>query len=164
MCRATPAVAGAEVNRMHDLPHRYRVEATAESEGRIALSSPGLDPLESAGPVEFGGPGDRWSPETLLMAAVADCFTLTFRAVAQASGMAWIRLHCEAEGTLDRVERSMRFTAVALRARLRVPAGTDVAKATRLLEKSERGCLISRSLVCPVSLDPQVIVGEDGAS
>jgi len=34
--------------------------------------------------------------------------------VANASSLPWIRLRCEAEGVLDRVERMTRFTAVTL--------------------------------------------------
>ena len=141
------------------LPHLYEVEASAKQEGSIWLESAGLEALESASPAQFGGPGDRWSPETLLVGAAADCFILTFRAVAKASSFAWSELRCEAEGTLDRVERSTRFTAIRLRAYLRVPAGADEERALRLLEKAERGCLISSSLVCPVELEPHVSVG-----
>jgi peroxiredoxin-like protein len=135
------------------------VAASAQLEGSIWLSSPGLEALESASPAQFGGPGDRWSPETLLVGAAADCFILTFRAVARASSLPWSELRCEAEGVLDRVERTTRFTAIRLRAYLRVPPGTDEEKALRLLEKAERGCLISSSLVCPVELEPRVSVG-----
>ena len=45
--------------------------------------------MHSSAPVEFDGPGDRWSPETLLIAAIADCFILTFRAIACATRMDW---------------------------------------------------------------------------
>jgi organic hydroperoxide reductase OsmC/OhrA len=34
-------------------------------------------------------PGNAWSPETSLVAAVADCFILTFRGVAQAAKFPW---------------------------------------------------------------------------
>jgi len=32
----------------------------------------------------------------------------------------------------------------------------DLEQASRLLEKAELGCLIARSLVCPVGMDPLV--------
>jgi hypothetical protein len=38
------------------------------------------------------------------VAAVADCFALTFRAVAKASQLQWTKLLCDADGTLDRSE------------------------------------------------------------
>jgi organic hydroperoxide reductase OsmC/OhrA len=144
---------------MKSLPHRYQVEARAQSEGPVVLTSGGLEPLESAGPVEFDGPGDRWSPETLLVGAAADCFILTFRAVARAASLPWMQLRCDAEGVLDRVERTTRFTGVTLRVLLTVPPGTDPEKATQVLEKCERACLVSNSLVCPVTLEPRVTTG-----
>jgi peroxiredoxin-like protein len=143
---------------MDDLPHRYTVAALAEAEGDLRLQSPRLPELTSAPPAEFGGPGDRWSPETLLVAAVADCFILSFRAIARASKLPWLSIRCDVEGTLDRVERAMQFTAFGVRAALRVPPGTDPEKAQRLLAKAEQSCLISRSLKATVVLEAKVEV------
>jgi len=147
---------------MKPYPHHYRVDASADTEGPVALRSGALPPLESAPPEEFDGPGDRWSPETLLVGAVADCFVLTFRAVARASDLAWTHLEVSASGTLERVEGGPRFTAIALDVALTIPAGVDEARARRLLEKSERGCLITRSLSCGTTLHASVGKGDPG--
>ena len=56
---------------MQDFPHRYAVTTLAHPEGDVALESEGLPRLATAPPAAFGGPGDRWSPETLLMGALA---------------------------------------------------------------------------------------------
>lgn len=142
---------------MKPLPHHYVVRATGSGAGAIALGSAGLPALQSAAPAEFGGPGDAWSPETLLVAAIADCFILTFRAVAKASGLAFSDVSCTVDGTLDRIDRTIRFTGFVVRARLTVPAGTDVSRARALLEKAERACLISRSLNGTIDFVPEVI-------
>ena len=97
-------VSPARLFCMHPFPHVYRVGATAEVAGSVQLTSPGLVTIPSAGPAEFDGPGDLWSPETLLTAALVDCFVLSFRAVARASRLEWLRLECAATGTLDRIE------------------------------------------------------------
>ena len=144
---------------MQDLPHHYRVAARADAEGVISLDASGLPPIRSAGPPEFGGPGDLWSPETLLVGAVVDCFILTFRAVARASKLDWRSLCCAGEGELDRVDRTTRFTRVGLRAELVLPPGADAERAERLLGKAEHGCLISNSLACPVELVTQIEIG-----
>ncbi|HEU4429564.1 MAG TPA: OsmC family protein [Myxococcota bacterium] len=145
---------------MKDLPHVYSVSAAAAPEGDVSLTAEGLAPLASAPPVEFGGPGGRWSPETLLVAAVADCFVLSFRALATASKLAWSALDVRANGTLDKVERATRFTRVDVRAVLTVPAGTDTARAERLLERAEQICFISNSLACPRHLEASVELGD----
>ncbi len=142
---------------MEPFPHHYPVQANAKPTGSVTLSAPGLTPLSSNAPREFGGPGDEWSPESLLCAAVADCFVLTFRAIAQASKLPWESLEVGVEGTLDRVEGGMRFTAIAIRPRLRVLAGTEESRALRLLEKAEKGCLVTRSLALTPTLEAQVV-------
>ena len=143
---------------MQDFPHTYHATADAVAEGDIQVSSLGLPVLRTASPAEFGGPGDRWSPETLLSAAVADCFILTFRAVARASKLPWEGLHVEVDGTLERPEKVTQFTGFTLTARLDVPEGVDPAVAERALEKAERNCLISNSLKGAVHLHAHVHV------
>ena len=57
---------------MEHLPHRYKVGASADTEGSVTISSDMLPSLTTAPPRQFGGPGNQWSPETLLVAAVAE--------------------------------------------------------------------------------------------
>jgi len=132
---------------MEPYPHHYPVKASAHAEGNVVVAAAGLPALQTAAPAQYDGPGDRWSPETLLVAAAADCFILTFRAVARASKLAWVGLHCDADGLLDRADGTTRFTGMTVHATLTVPTGSDADKARRLLEKAERGCLITNSLV-----------------
>ncbi len=143
---------------MHDLPHLYSATASAQAEGDVRVEAKGLPALSTAAPAQFDGPGDRWSPEMLLVAAVADCVVLTFRAIARASKLAWNELSCEVEGTLDRVDRLMQFTHFTVRASLTVPPGTSVERADKLLRKAEETCLITRSLKGEVTLDAHVAV------
>ena len=143
---------------MHPLPHTYAVSATAETDTNVTLSSEGLAPISSAGPAEFDGPGDRWSPESLLVASVADCFILTFRAIARASRFEWTNLDCHVDGLLDRAEGKLRFIGFNVRATLTVPAGANVTKAETLLHKAERGCLVTNSLIADSHLETQVVI------
>jgi organic hydroperoxide reductase OsmC/OhrA len=132
---------------MKAYPHHYQVAAKAAPEGEVLLSSRGLESLRSAPPVEFDGPGDRWSPETLLTAAIIDCFVLTFRAIARAGKLPWLVLDCEIDGRLEREQGVPRFTGFRINARLGVPAGVDLEAAERALHKAEASCLISNSLL-----------------
>src|SRR5688500_7042156 len=141
---------------MQALPHRYRVTATAGIVGDVELTAECLTVLRSASPAEFAGPGDRWSPETLLVGAVADCFILTFRAIAKPSRVSWISLDCDVTGTLDRVDSVTQFTRFDMKAHLSVPDGANVEAAQHALEKAERNCLISNSLRASVVLDATV--------
>jgi len=141
---------------MQNLPHQYIVTADAQAAGNVNLSSAGAPDLPSAPPAEFGGPGDQWSPESLLVAAVADCFILSFRAIARASKFEWDSLSCEVEGTLDRIDRITQFTDFDVAATLCIPAGGDEDRARKLLEKAEHVCLITNSLKAESHLEINV--------
>ena len=144
---------------MQDFPHHYRVAADAEPEDAVSLSADNVDTIRSAPPPEFGGPGDRWSPETLLVAAVADCFILSFRAIARASRLSWTSLSCAVTGTLERSEGATRFTQFEINATLTAPPDTDEQRALRILEKAEASCLITNSLSGTTHLNAEVRVG-----
>jgi organic hydroperoxide reductase OsmC/OhrA len=143
---------------MQEFPHHYRVTARGVVEGDVELTADRVTSLRSASPAEFGGPGDRWSPETFLVGAVADCFILTFRGIARASKLPWTSLQCDVTGTLDRIDRATQFTQMDVKARLNVPLGTDPEAARRALERAERGCLISNSLKAPLHLESSIEV------
>jgi organic hydroperoxide reductase OsmC/OhrA len=131
---------------MQTFPHRYSVTAFATERGDITLEADGLPVLHTAAPAEFDGPGDRWSPETLLVASVADCFALTFRGIARVSKLPWLSLSCDVTGVLDRVERTSQFTGFTLHARVRVPDKASEPLARRVVERAEQTCLVSNSL------------------
>jgi organic hydroperoxide reductase OsmC/OhrA len=141
---------------MTTFPHHYTVSASAAENGDVAVRSQGQPSLRSDSPPQFGGRGDLWSPETLLTAAVADCFALTFRAIARASNLPWVSIRCDARGTLDRVDRVTRFTRFALHVHLEVPEGVDHEQARRLLIAADHTCLVARSLNATSHLDAHV--------
>ncbi|WOJ98099.1 OsmC family protein [Congregibacter brevis] len=145
---------------MQDFPHHYQVNGSATADSPVILTAENVSEIVTAPPAEFGGPGDKWSPESLLVAAVADCFILSFRAIARASKLEWSDLQCKASGTLDRVERVTRFTGINVEATLSIPAGTDIEKAEKLLHKAEQSCLITNSLIAESTLSTNIAVDD----
>lgn len=143
---------------MKEYPHLYTVQADAASEGEVRLESKDLPSLQTAPPAEFGGPGDRWSPETLFVAAVADCFILAFRAIARASRLPWNSLSCEVDGILEPVDKVTQFTEFFVQAHLVVPSDVKEETAHRVLQKAEKSCLITNSLKAKTSLNATVAV------
>ena len=142
---------------MHPFPHHYSVHTTVRPDGDVPLASEGVRVIESAPPTEFDGPGNQWSPEQLLTAAVTDCFVLSFRAIATASKFAWVSLEAATRGTLDRADGKMRFTRFDTHAKLHVHTGADVERAKKLLEKAEATCLVANSLASERHLTVEVI-------
>ena len=138
------------------LPHRYDVRMTGGPAGYASVSVTGLPDLRAAPPLDYDGPGDAWSPEHLLLAAVEACFLFTLRAVAQASKIEFTALELSAEGTVDRRDGVTRFTEIVLRPRLTLAPGADRGRALRAMEKSEKACLVSASLAVPIRLEPEI--------
>jgi len=144
---------------MQPLPHRYEVQITASPRGYAVASGASLPSLGLAPPVDFGGPGDAWSPEHLLLAAVEACFVFTFRSVARLFWILWTDLEVQAEGTVDRQDGVARFTEILLRPRVTVVPGTNREQLSKALEKTEKACLVSASLSTPIRIEPVVIEG-----
>ena len=144
---------------MHPYPHVYKVTVAAPADGEVTLSGADLPDLPLHAPPEFDGPPGYWSPETLLTAAVASCFVLSFRAIARASKLEWLRVAADVDGVLERIEGVTRFTRVTVRARLVVPPGVDATRARSLMEKAEKVCLVSNSLNSERHLEAEVTEG-----
>jgi organic hydroperoxide reductase OsmC/OhrA len=138
-------------------PHHYRTRAEAKPEGPVRVSAEGLSTIETLPPPEFDGPEGYWSPESLLLSAVADCFTLTFRRAARASHLEWQDLQVEVHGVLDRVDEVTRFTHLTISPRLQLAAGASETLALTVLKKAKSLCLISNSLKAQSELAPQVL-------
>jgi organic hydroperoxide reductase OsmC/OhrA len=141
---------------MHPFPHHYSVAMSVRPGEPAKLRTGELPEIESAPPKEFGGPGDRWSPEGLFTAAIADCIVLNFQGIAANSKLSWTSLKGTTKAVLDRVEGKMRFTRFDTHIELVIPAGADPARARLLLEKAEASCPLSNTLNCEKHLTMEI--------
>lgn len=146
---------------MTDLPHLYKSKSEGSAAGNLTARSENLPDIIVAPPIQFGGPGDAWSPEDLLMASIANCLVLSFRAIASASKFEWNAIECETEGKLDKVERKMQFTQVMSKVKLFVPTTQSKEKAEKLLHKAEETCLITNSLSCESGIECEIIFSDE---
>ncbi|MDG1818340.1 MAG: OsmC family protein [Porticoccaceae bacterium] len=138
---------------MLNLPHHYSIKVNGAPTGDLIASADHLPYLEVSPPLEFGGPGDKWSPEDLLMAAVANCLVLSFRMIAATSKLEWKAIECISEGELNQMDGKMLFTKILSRVRLVILSEDDRGKAEKLLQKAEEACLISNSLSAELTMD-----------
>jgi peroxiredoxin-like protein len=139
------------------LPHQYVVHLSGEPTGYAEVVSQGLPALRIAAPLDYDGPGDAWSPEHLLLAAVQSCLLLTFRAIAKLSQLPFVSLTVETTGTVNKQDGVTRFTEIVLRPRLTLPLGANHERAQRILERSEKACLVSASLSTPIRMEPAIV-------
>ena len=138
----------------------WKVGARGTVEG-----DPAVKPVEFSAPAEFGGESGVWSPEHLLLAAVASCFVTTFKAIAESSKFQPVSLGIVVEGTVEKGTGGYAFTRVVLTPELTVDWESDRQRGMQLLEKTERACLISRSHKAAVTKPARdaVVMGEVAA-
>ena len=141
---------------MKDLPHHYAITSALNNDGQVNIETNNAPKMVITAPPEFGGPAGNWSPETLLVASVASCFLLTYRALANASKLDWQSFSCDVSGRLDSVDKVMQFTEFTITVNLIVDNPNDIEKAERLLKKSEDSCLIRNSLIPKIILETRV--------
>ena len=142
------------------MSHQYNVNLKW-NEGRVGeVFSPELNSrIEVATPPQFPkGVEGVWSPEHFFTAAVNSCFMTTFLAIAENSRLEFKEFSCNAVGVLDQIEGKFLMTEVILNPTLIITKEEDKEKALRVLDKSEKACLISNSITSKVSLNPTVIL------
>jgi peroxiredoxin-like protein len=137
--------------------HKYRVVAwwTSGQTG-IAKSDSAPNAIHFTAPSQFGGVEGRWTPEDLLMIALASCFTTTFHAIAGHSKFEYTDLAVEAEGTVSKTDTGYGFTEIVIRPNLTIASEENRQQAISLLHKAKALCLVSRALAVPQKLEIQV--------
>jgi len=105
---------------------------------------------------ELGGLEGRWTPEQLLLCALAGCFTTTFQAVARSAQFEYTDLEVEVEGSVSRNKLGCNFTEIILRPKLTVHAEEDSETGLSLLRRTKSLCMISRAIAVPQTMEPQV--------
>lgn len=139
---------------------KYEIDLTWQEDRTGNVSSPALPlTIEVATPPEFpkGIPG-IWSPEHFFVAAINSCLMTTFLAVAENSKLEFLKFDCKAIGTVDKVEGKYMVTEVILRPVLVIHNPEHHDKAKRILEMSEKACMISNSVTSKIILEPTVLV------
>ena len=139
--------------------HKYQVVAWWSS-GRAGLAKCDSAPnaIHFTAPPEFGGVEGRWTPEGLLLCAIAGCYTTTFRALAEYSHFEYADLEIEVEGAVRKVESGYAFGEIAIRPKLTISREEEQPRASRLLEKTKNLCLVARALSVPQVFEPRVQV------
>jgi peroxiredoxin-like protein len=141
--------------------HTYEIDIRWNGDRKGVLRSPVLPQnIEVATPPEFkGGIPGIWSPEHLYVAAVNSCLMTTFLAIAENSKLQFTSFESNGVGMVDKVDGKYQVTEIILKPKVTIPNAEDEAKAKKILEMSERACLISSSIKTIVKLEPEIMIG-----
>lgn len=139
--------------------HQYEVNLQWERERKGVLSSPILPTqIEVATPPDFDkGMTGIWSPEHLFVASVTSCLMTTFFVIAENSKLEFLSFDCNATGIVDKVEGQYSVIEIILKPRLIIPSTQHLDRAKRILEMSEKACLISNSVKTKITLESTVL-------
>jgi organic hydroperoxide reductase OsmC/OhrA len=121
---------------------------------------PGLPVIKGSADPTFHGDRERYNPEQLLLAALAQCHMLSYLHVAVKHGVVVTDYRDDASGLL-RLNRdgSGQFESVTLRPKVTVADGSQADLAARLHHEANQVCFIARSVNFPVEHAPETLVG-----
>ncbi len=141
--------------------HSYRVAAWWTS-GRSGLAKSDSAPnaIHFTAPKEFGGLEGRWTPEELLLASLAGCFTTTLRSISGNNQFDFTDLQVEASGTIRKSQFGYVFSEIVIYPTLKIACSEERERALDLLNKAERLCLVSRAIEVPLRFEPKIEVSE----
>jgi peroxiredoxin-like protein len=147
-------------------PHLYQVDINWNKDRKGVMCSPELNKdsnscIEVATPPEFpkGIPG-IWSPEHLFTASVSSCLMTTFLAIAENSKLDFQNFSCKSKGKLEQVDGRFLMTEIILEPTVTISNEKERERAERVLQKSEKACLISNSIKSKVTMIPEILVLE----
>ncbi len=132
-------------------PLRYQVAVARQGPLDAAVESHPRALIRGGPPPEFAGADDVWSPEHLLVASAALCYWSTLEWHARRKAVPVLGFECRAEGTVEKTGGGLAFTGIRLEVVATTEEGKEVAL-RELLHTAKQGCLVARSLVCPVEL------------
>jgi uncharacterized OsmC-like protein len=150
--------------RYRDTPDAARVLSRAEArldDDDIACTVPSWHGDVTAGLHEStGGSGEQACTGDMLLEALVACAGVTMRAVATASGVTIRSGRVIAEGTWDArgtlgIDRSVPVGLSDIALRFEIDSDADPAKLERMIQTTERYCVILQTLRNP----PRITVG-----
>jgi organic hydroperoxide reductase OsmC/OhrA len=127
------------------------------------LTAAGKHDIETSADKTFHGDRDRWNPEELLLAALAECHMLSFLHVAVLHGLVVTAYTDAATGTMVQQGEGGHFTEAVLHpvVTVAVPEGAaipDDALLATLHHEAAVKCFIAKSVNFPVLHEPRLVI------
>jgi lipoyl-dependent peroxiredoxin len=117
----------------------------ADGSGEATLASGIGGPLPVSWPSRTEDPAGKTSPEELVAAAHAACYSMALSGILGRAGFTSIKLETDATASFEKIEAGWRLTRMALRVVGDVP-GIDPAAFTAAAADAKDGCPVSNAL------------------
>ena len=120
-------------------------------------------PLEGSADPTFHGNAERWNPEELLVAALAQCHMLSYLHMAVRAGVVVTAYEDAATGAMRQSGLGGAFEEVVLRPRVTVADPSMVEAARAAHAEARKVCFIANSVNFPVHHEPEILVAGEAA-
>jgi organic hydroperoxide reductase OsmC/OhrA len=125
------------------------------------VTAPGRPALLGSSDPVFRGERDRWSPEQLLVAAIAQCHMLWYLHLCAEAGVVVVGYTDNPTARLEEAaDGGGQFTELVLHPRITVTEAGMTQRAAELHADAHRLCFIARSVNFPVGHEPLIEVAE----
>ncbi len=125
----------------------------------LELTAAGKAPIAGSAAKVFHGNADRWNPEDLLVAALAQCHMLSFLHVAVRHGVVVTEYRDDARGVMEQTpDGGGQFTGVTLKPVVTITDAEQAELMTQLHAEAAGKCFIARSVNFPVSHEPVTLI------
>ena len=142
-------------------PHHYEVRLRGERSAESgALGGGEKLEITVGAPPQFGGKAQFWSPEEMLLGAIAACTMTTFFSLVEKNPIEILKYTSHIEGVLNKVKTGILFERIILYVNLEVKE-SDTELGLRLLNAAKKYCVISNILKLDVNFFPVVTGNEE---
>lgn len=126
---------------------------------QLVIRAPGKIELPGSADKTFHGDADRWNPEELLVAALAQCHMLSYLHMAVRAGVVVSAYTDDALGVMRQEGLGGAFEEVLLRPLVTVAEASMVDRARSAHAEAFTHCFIANSVNFPVRHEPTIRVG-----
>jgi osmotically inducible protein OsmC len=123
----------------------------ARGSGTFTVGSGAIGPQQVSWPARTEEPGGKTSPEELIAAALASCFSMSLSGTLARAGTPPTTLETDAVATFDKTEAGFRMTKIDVRVRGTVE-GADEEAFRQAAENAKENCPVSQALKGNVEL------------
>jgi len=115
-------------------------------------------------PKEMDGPDIGTNPDEMLLGAAATCYIITLGAMVERAGLPLKEMSMDSEGVVDVTDGVFTYNKIIHKPRVLLKSEAsdkDMDKLTKLVEKAEKSCMISRAIEGNVALELQPTLGRE---
>ena len=136
---------------------KFSTEAKWTTERKMELKTGNGIKLTAGPPPEFEGYKYVFTAEESFVGSINLCWINTLLAMKDKIGIEVRAVGCKAVGTVERPGKAYEFTKIELYPKIEISKDVNEDKLERLLDLSQRYCLVTQSIKSEIRIYPEII-------